>query len=492
MADESYDAIVIGAGFGGASCAGYLAKGGLKVLLAEKNTRAGGKASSISKNGFNYTPWVIIGAPVEGNLLQVALDDLGVSDLATLLVPGTQGSHYKTASGKYERLPQMPEGVTMDPNNLFDWLEVPQDKRDASLQFIAELTLMPRDQAENLYGTSFHDWLTSKDVHRSIYAFLVSLCSDGMFMAPADLVDAGETILSLQRLFLRNGGVFCQGGWGNVGEAYCEAVRRNGGTVLMGEKTTEILVEDGEVQGIVTTKGTYKAPIVISNAGIQPTMLKLIKPEHLDKSYVNKMKSLIPSWALVGYRYFLSGEMIDAPYGVLISDDSPWTLDRFNKAKRGEASKEGVVYFEVPSNYDPTAAPEGKHLVMTGAFAPADPNLSEEELMSWVDAGEEMMFKAFPNLEGLIESKDLYTTKDVSNLTRDNTVPGTGGETIGLAQIVGQCGNDKPPMEGPIQGLYIVGSDAGGEGVGIQQAVESGQNVAKAVKLYHDMHRANP
>ncbi len=32
MADESYDAIVIGAGFGGASCAGYLAKSGLKHL----------------------------------------------------------------------------------------------------------------------------------------------------------------------------------------------------------------------------------------------------------------------------------------------------------------------------------------------------------------------------------------------------------------------------------------------------------------------------
>lgn len=491
-AEQSFDAIVIGAGFGGASCAGLLAKRGLKVLVIEKNARAGGKAMSISKNGFTCSPWVIIGAPVVGNLYQVVLDELGVSDLAKILVPGTQGSLFKTSSGEYKRLPQMPEGVAMDPNVLFDWLEVPQDVRGSTLQFMAELTLMPREQALKLHGTTFDSWLRARNVPKSVYAFLVSLCCDGMFMVPVDTLDAGEAITSLQAMFLRNGGVFCEGGWGRVAEAYCEAVRRNGGTVRMGERVKEILVEDGEVRGVVTAKGTYRAPIVISNAGIQPTMLKLIKPEHLDKAYVSRIKSLVPSWSLVGYRYFLSGPITDAPYGVLISQDSPWSLERFNKAKRGEASKEGVVYFEIPSNYDPVCTPKGKHIVLTGAFAPASPDMSKEELMSWVNAGEELMFKAFPQMESLIEEKDLYTTKDVSNLTREATVPGTGGETIGLGQIIGQCGPDKPSIQGPLRGLYIVGADAGGTGVGTQMAIESGMNVATAVKRDFEMRRANP
>ncbi|MBW1762855.1 MAG: FAD-dependent oxidoreductase [Deltaproteobacteria bacterium] len=46
MADNSYDVIIIGAGFGGSSCAGLLAKRGLKVLLLDKNANAGGKAMS--------------------------------------------------------------------------------------------------------------------------------------------------------------------------------------------------------------------------------------------------------------------------------------------------------------------------------------------------------------------------------------------------------------------------------------------------------------
>ena len=49
MARELYDVIVVGAGFGGSSCAGLLAKHGLNVLLVEKNNRAGGKAMSPAK-----------------------------------------------------------------------------------------------------------------------------------------------------------------------------------------------------------------------------------------------------------------------------------------------------------------------------------------------------------------------------------------------------------------------------------------------------------
>ncbi len=158
----------------------------------------------------------------------------------------------------------------------------------------------------------------------------------------------------------------------------------------------------------------------------------------------------------------------------------------------GEASKEGVVYFEVPSNYDPNAAPEGKQVILTGSFCPANPDMSKEEIKAWADAGEEILFKAFPEMEAAIEDKDPYTTRDVSNLTRDSVLPGQGGETIGLGKIVGQCGPSKPSVKAPIRGLYFVGCDAGGTGVGTQQAIESGINVAEVVLRYHQMKKANP
>jgi len=483
MAEASYDAIVLGAGFGGSSCAGLLAKRGLKVLLVEKNAVAGGKAMSLSKNGFTYTAWVVIGAPVEGNLYQVVLDELGVADLATLVVPGGRGSIYKTPGGKYLPMPES-SSEHLDPNVIFDWLDVDRERRGAALQFFAEMTLMPPEQVAQLSGRSFADWVKGAEIPRALYAFIVSLCCDGMFMVPVDTLDAAEAIASLQAIFTRGGGIFCRGGFGRVAEACCEAVRRFGGDVLMSTRVERVLVENGEVQGIRTATGEFRAPIVISNAGIQPTVLKLVGAEHFDERYVKYVRELVPSYALIGHRYFLRRPVTEAPFGVIFSDQSPWTLERFQRACAGEASREGVLYYEVPSNYDPTAAPEGKQLLITGSFCPPDPKLAREELLAWARAGEETLFGAFPDLERCIESKDFYTTRSVSNATRDAVVPGAGGETIGLGQIVGQCGDQKPSIQAPIRGLFYVGCDAGGTGIGTQQALESGMNVAEAVVRY--------
>ena len=275
MADAAYDVIVVGAGFGGSACAGLLAKRGLKVLLVEKNARAGGKAMSISKNGFTYTAWVVIGAPVVGNLYDAVARELGVEDLVQLVTPGSPASLYRTSSGPYAKVPDMPVGQS-DPNAIFDWLEIKPEDREVAMMFFAQLTMMPPEEIDKLHGISFDEWIRRFTIPRSLYAFLVSNCCDGMFMVPVDQLEAAEAIASLQDMFLRHGGIFCRGGYGAVAEAYCEAVRRHGGTVLMKAKTEQILVADGKVTGVVTSQGTFNAPIVVSNAGLQPTMMKLV------------------------------------------------------------------------------------------------------------------------------------------------------------------------------------------------------------------------
>ncbi|RMD84005.1 MAG: NAD(P)/FAD-dependent oxidoreductase [Candidatus Dadabacteria bacterium] len=481
MSRERYDVIVIGAGLGGSACAGLLAKRGLDVLLLEKNRVAGGKAMSLAKNGFRFTAWVVIGAPVRDNYYQRVLDELGVADLAELVVPGTQGSIYRNPAGRYSMLPDMPVGET-DPNVIFAWLEIPEHRRPAALEFFAELTFMPSEKIASLEGRSFASWLDQYDLPLSLRAFLTSLCCDGMFMVPSDRLDAAEAIASLQEMFLKGGGVFCKGGFGRVAEAYCEAVRRFGGTVQMGTRVERILVESGKVAGVRTSDGrTYRAPVVVSNAGIQPTVLKYVGEEHFEPSYVDYVRSLVPSYALLGYRYFLSRPVTDRPYGVIFSDTSPWTSDRLERAARGQASREGVVYYEVPSNYDPEAAPPGKQILLTGSFCPPDPDLPREEIQAWADAGERILFDAFPELPAAIEDKDLYTTRSVANATRDSAMPGVGGETIGLAQVVGQAGTKRPRIESPLEGLYFTGADAGARGVGTQMAIASGIRAAEIV-----------
>jgi prolycopene isomerase len=486
MDDSNFDAIVIGAGFGGSACAGLLAKRGLKVLLLDKNAKAGGKAMSLSKNGFTYTAWVVITAPDEGNPFEKVLDELGIAGKVELVKPDTGGGRFKNSAGRWT---DPPDGGFGDPDKLLEHLEVPPEEREEGLKVLAEIATMSPDEIAALDDVSFAEWLGERNVPRGIYAQLVAPMSDGCFVVPPDALAASEAVATLQSIFLHPGVVFCKGGIGKVAEAYAYAVEAYGGKVILRARVERIAVERGKVTGVITDEGSFHAPIVISNAGIQPTVLRLVGEEHFDRSYVNYVKELVPSWGFMGARYFLDAKVIEDPFGTLFSADSPWSLEKCRRAREGDLPDDMCVWFEIPSNYDPDAAPKGKQIVLTGHYGPADPELSEEEKKKWWELGDKIVFEAFPDLPAHIERQERYSAKEISAISRDHVLPGQGGETIGLAQVVGQDGRYKPAIKAPIQGLFYVGCDAGGRGIGAQQATDSGINVANLVHRYFLMHK---
>jgi phytoene dehydrogenase-like protein len=139
-----------------------------------------------------------------------------------------------------------------------------------------------------------------------------------------------------------------------------------------------------------------------------------------------------------------------------------------------------------PSGFDPSLAPEGKQCIQTATLFPADPKIKNQK--AWIDEFDRQITKFEPELKKHIIRREDYTTTDVSRLTRDGVVPGQGGECIGLGQIVGQCGQYKPSPKSPIQGLFYVGVDAGGYGVGIHHATDSATKVAPEVLRYFQTH----
>ena len=84
---------------------------------------------------------------------------------------------------------------------------------------------------------------------------------------------------------------------------------------------------------------------------------------------------------------------------------------------------------------------------------------------------------------------DRILWKHRTNLEYIGAMGGRGaGEGIGLAQRFDQVGKSKPDARMPVEGLYLVGCDAGGRGIGTEQAADSALKVAEGIAS----HRTRP
>jgi phytoene dehydrogenase-like protein len=489
---QKYDVIVVGGGPGGVSCAALLAKWGLKPLLLEKNERCGGKMITVSAKGFTYQLGPMGLAPLRGHGAQMALSELGLESEYKPLPIKSSAQSYRGRSGKWNTMVTQ-EGEPQDPNKMFDQLELDASERDTAMQVLAELATMPQEKVDTLDDISFNEFLAQYQLPGPFYTYLGYL-SNILGIAPIDLLCAGEMIRLFQALatFQDTGGGLVAGGLGRLYEVMAQAVKANGGDVRTLARVEKITVRGGKVTGVVTKEGDeFRAPIVVSNAGIQPTVLKLVGEAHFDKSYVNYVNDLLPGWGFTGQRYFLSRPVVPHGMFTIFSDHGPWTHERFMKVKEtGKTPEDVVVLAFVPSNLDPSLAPPGKQLLTIGTLCRPDPEARVAEIQAVWDKTEETMFKVWPDIKPAIEFKQYLGVAEVSKLARDHVLPGQGGDSEGLARAAGQCGTRKPSAKAPIRGLFYVGGDAaGGTRVGSHEAVYSGINVAHMVVRYQRMRQ---
>jgi phytoene dehydrogenase-like protein len=341
---------------------------------------------------------------------------------------------------------------------------------------------MTPDEISKLDDVPFTEFLSRYDLPQSLVSYF-GMQANIVFVVPIDLLSASEAIKTLQDFGKGAAGRYHRGGFGRVAEVFCEAVERYGSRVLLKTRVERITTEQGAVTGIVTERGTFEAPIVVSNAGIQPTVLTLVGEEHFDRGYASYVRGLVPSWAIMGIRYFLNRPYFQHGMYIAFNDESYLDSTRFEQMKSGWLPDDALVFNVVPSFYDSSLAPEGKQCALVGTLCSSDPDLPNASSL-W-NRLEETVERLWPGLEECVESKVRYSTSHVSTLTRDAVVPGQGGECIGLAQIVGQCGKHKPSPRAPLRGLFFVGCDAGGYGCGTHQAADSGVHVADLVCREH-------
>ena len=476
-----FDAIVVGAGYGGVTSAAVLASRGLRVLLVDKNGKPGGKSiPAVRRDGITTELWPIAGGPTRGSRFDDLIKLVGLPEDTIIAASPGANFCYLAPDGR-QRSARVPSHPIRDPLALFRLgmdLGVKPWQMHSLLRMNLVSALLRGPLLNHYDNIRMADYLQKFNLPAPLLHWISSLMNL-FFVVPVDELPVSEAILTLRSIATGGAGRYHKGGYGVVAQAAVDYLQNHNGSWLPSTRVQRILVEKGEAIGIETAHGSYFAPIVISNAGIQPTVLKLVEPQVFSQAYTAWVRSLKPSWAFVGVRYDLPKPIFDVPMNVYFSPESGWDKQRFAAAEAGNWPQNPLLFVIVPSLYDPSLVKDGvAQVALVSILCSPDPDSPMNQAA--IENLEAMVDRLWPNLRGMATRRRVFGADAVSSTSRDNVMQ-QGGECIGLGQMIGQCGRSRPDIRSPVRGLYFTGADAGGRGIGTTMAVDSGYNVAHAV-----------
>ncbi len=443
---NKYDAIVIGSGMGGMAAALLLAHSGKKVAVFEKNGIFGGRLSSYKKDGFTLDIGVhTISRGANGPVAQ-CLSRAGIENA----IEFQKIRPVISFEGKPFIFPH-------DLKNM-----VPEEDFEALMSFMKDVKGFSEEEIAELDNISLKELLnrytTNEIIHTCVCRIGSVYCAQ-----PHWLEAAGEFVRCMSWEAAAKSSGYPQGGCIAITNAYIEAIRKFGGEVYTNSPVEKVIVENGKAVGVVVKGEEYRAGMIVSNGDIKATVLKLAGKEHFPADYVEYVEGLKYSWAGPVLRIALDKELTDIK--MLSQFGEIGQEQYYEKIANGIMPKQFNLFFVVPSNFSPGVAPAGKQLLSVATPVPTD---TPKEVM------EKLQEALLDTVEGLIpDLRKHIMWIDSMNIEATNAMAGENGCVIGVAQCVGQTGKNRPKIKTPLEGLYIVGGEAGGAGVGIELCVNS-------------------
>jgi phytoene dehydrogenase-like protein len=477
--DKLFDAIIIGAGPGGSALSAILASRGMKILLIDKHNRAGGKMLTIQKRGFSYEMFPMNGVPAQGSHFERLMDELDIDGPKTIYPDPIGRFLFELPDGEVRRLVMPARGVS--PFAIKRLLRLGWADFLKFLKTMGRLISMKDAELESIRSMSFLEYLERTKLSKRIASYLVVSFCEGYFQTAPDRISAAAIARAVQQTAAGSGGRYYEGGVGRVFEAFAAKAKENGATVLYRTRVEGILVEDGKAAGVSADGQQYRAPVIVSNAGIQGTVLNLVGTRYFDDDYVEFVRGLEGNLANVGFRWILDAPVLTSPMNIFAAADTVNTMEEFEAMERGEFPNKAYLYLGTTSLY-PACAPPGKQLVYACMSCLPDPRIRIEP---YLEAVRDLVARVAPEVLEHIEHEETFGPDTVSRMGREPAFPGVGGEDYGIALTPEHYGDRRLDGSSPLPGLYFVGCDAGGFGLGVHQAVDSAVNVSRRILREH-------
>ena len=404
MTDSGRHAIVIGAGHNGLACAAYLAKGGMDVTVLEASERVGGAAVSREfADGFRVSAGAhLLYALDEGIRRDLALERYGLRMAAEGL-----GTHGLDPDGRIvvihgDRL-EGPGATDADQAAMKRYAEqmnrfaaviwglkdqVPPrlgTTRASDLFSLAKLGLQIRrlgtdDMREflRIAGINVYDVLQERFESDLLKGALSLDGTLGSFLGPRS---NNSVFCALHRFNGGKGYAIPEGGMGTVSVALDGAARAAGAQIRTGARVKAIRMDFDRVCGVTLEDGEeLGADVIVSGADPVTTFERLLGPRHLEAGFANRVHHIRNRGCVAKLHLALDGTPMFAGLDgeqrgqrLLIAPDLDYVERAFNHAKYGEYSAHPVMEISVPSVFDDSLAPNGKHVLSANVqWAPYD------------------------------------------------------------------------------------------------------------------------
>ncbi|MBZ5575664.1 MAG: NAD(P)/FAD-dependent oxidoreductase [Acidobacteriia bacterium] len=501
-----YDAIVIGGGHNGLVTAAYLARAGRTVLVLERRELVGGCAVTEEIwPGYKVSTGAYLASLLQERIVrELELERFGYhvdakdpaffsvfpggrclfmwQDRAKTLAEIAKFSRrdaeaYPAYEDQLERLarvveelllvtpPRFPPGSVLD---FLDYLKLAGRLRGLSPKDVVALVKIFTQSAAELLD----EWFESDEVK-------VTLATDGVIGANGGPRSPGTAYILLHHCMGGVGGHrglwgFVKGGMGAVSEAIAASARAQGAVIRTGAAVRRVLTRNGRAYGVALENGEeIEAGLIASNLDPKVTFLRLVEPGALDPEFVAAIRNFRSegtsakiNLALTGLPEFTALPGAPGPQHratMHICPNIEYVERAWDDAKYGRPSERPLLELTIPTMYDPSLAPAGRHIM--GIFLQYAPYTLREG--TWDEIREpfgdrviDLIAEYAPDIRSLIEHRQVLTPLDL-----ERRFGITGGNIFHGEMSLDQMFVMRPVAgwaryRTPVAGLYLCGSGA--------------------------------
>jgi phytoene dehydrogenase-like protein len=501
---KTFDVIIVGGGHNGLVCAAYLARAGRKVLVLERRELVGGCAVTEEIwPGYRVSTAAYLTSLLQERIIRdLELARFGYQVDAkdpAFFSPFPDGRHlfmwqdraktleeiakfsphdaavFPAYEDHLERLSQVVESLLLTtppqfpPQGLGDFIDYL--KLAAKMRGLRPKEIVGLVKVFTQSAVEFLDeWFESGEIK-------VTLATDGVIGANGGPRSPGTAYILMHHVMGNVAGHrglwgFVRGGMGSVSNAMAESARSRGVEIRTNTPVERIRILDGRVRGVVLEGGEeIEATTVASNLTPHATFLSLIEPAALRPDFLDDIRkyrsegtSCKINLALDGLPDFRALPGSNGPQHratMHICPSLEYVERAWDDAKYGHPSQSPLLELTVPTLYDPSLAPPGKHIM--GIFIQYGPYTLRDS--HWDELREPFAYRVFdlieeyaPGFRSHIVEKQVLTPLDLERrfgLTGGNIFHGEMSlDQMFVMRPVAACARYRTP----IRGLYLCGS----------------------------------